>query len=66
MEYQIKVNQPLFSSARKLRLGKGARLDLSKATFPMIEFLREEFLKNQDCLCGDIRALFKIDTDINI
>lgn len=66
MENHIKVTQPLFSSARELRVGKGAKLDLEKATFPMIEFLREEYLKNQDCLSGDIKSLFEIDTEIKL
>ncbi len=61
MENTIIVNRSLNSQLFQFFLGKGAKIDLTQATRPMIHFLRQEYLNDQECISGDIEKLFEID-----
>ena len=57
MQNIIKVNHPLVSADHEFELGAGLIVHLTKASSPLVAFLKEEFIKNPDVLSGDIRAL---------
>lgn len=52
------VRLPLNSRLRNFYLGVGAVVNIRACrNAPLIQFLKEEFIKNPDVLAGDIRSL---------
>ncbi len=52
------VRLPLNSRLKNFYLGTGAVVNIKTCkNGPLIQFLKEEFIKNPDVLAGDIRSL---------
>lgn len=47
--------------AEDTNIGVGAIVLLEHSTPPIINLLRERYLEDETCLCGDIDFLFKFD-----
>jgi hypothetical protein len=58
----VKIGKPLFSPTSKydFDIGKGAVSQLHLITEPMAKFLKLEYIKDPNCLSGDIIALFEL------
>jgi hypothetical protein len=62
---KVKIEKSLFSPSSKydFSIGKGAVLQLHLITEPMAEFLKLEYIKDINCLSGDIIALFELSRE---
>lgn len=59
---KVTIEKNLFSAASKYDfiIGKGAVSQLHLITEPMAEFLKFSYLKDTNCLSGDVIALFEL------
>ena len=59
---KVKIEKPLFSPSSKYNftIGKGAVSQLHFITEPMAGFLKSEYIKDTNCLSGDVIALFEL------
>lgn len=59
---KVTIEKSLFSPVSKydFTIGKGAVSQLHLITEAMAEFLKSEYIKDTDCLSGDVIALFEL------
>lgn len=62
---KVIIEKNLFSPASKydFNIGKGAVSQLRLITEPMAEFLKYSYVKDTDCISGDIIALFELSKE---
>ena len=58
LQYIVITRKPLFSRTKHFFIGKEASFNIRTSDNPpLIAFLKESYLRDPDCLIGDVRAL---------
>ncbi len=60
--FSVIVTKPISCEDHEFELDKDAKALLDKISRPMLEFLQEQYLKDKDCLFGDVEYLMKLDS----
>lgn len=60
--FLVIVNKPISCEHHDFELSKNAEALLDKISRPMLEFLQEQYVKDENCLYGDVEYLMSLDS----